>query len=270
MNEDLAGRNLGGFRLTEPLGAGAHGDVWRARQVRLDREVAIKILDPAMARNPDLARRFEREGRTSASLDHPNIVPVYEAGEQDGLVYLAMRIVDGETLESYLSREAPLSPSAAVELLRPIASAIDHAHRDGFIHRDIKPSNILLEPDRIWLADFGIAASVREIGSYTTGVLGTAEYMAPEQVNAGEIDHRADLYAFGCVLHRAITGRPPFPGTDLISVLMAHANDPIGSTGRADLDRFFARALAKDPGERFQAATAASRCPRRSSAAARW
>ncbi len=251
MSDDLAGRQLGGFVLTEALGAGAHGSVWRARQVRLDRDVAIKILDPVVGRDPETARRFEREGRAAASLDHPNVVPVYEAGEQDGLVFLAMRLVDGPTLAQHLTEHGPLSGEDTVRLLGPVAEALDHAHQRGLVHRDVKPSNILLEDDRVWLADFGIAASVRELGTYTTGALGTAEYMAPEQANAADVDHRADLYGLACVAYAALVGHPPFPGTDLISTLMAHVNEPVPATGDAQRDAFFAKALAKNPEDRF-------------------
>ncbi|MCP4959204.1 MAG: protein kinase [Actinomycetia bacterium] len=251
MSDELAGRELGGFRLIELLGQGAHGSVWRARQTRLDRDVAVKILDPGVARDPMAARRFEREGRAAASLDHPNVVPVFEAGEADGLVYLAMRLVAGETLEDRLADRGAVPLDEAVEYLTPVADALDHAHARGVVHRDVKPSNVLLD-DGVWLADFGIAASVRDLGTYTAGVLGTAEYMAPEQANAGDVDHRADLYGLACVAYRALTGAPPYPGDDLISTLMSHVNDPIPSTGDEGLDSFFAVGLAKDPDDRFQ------------------
>ena len=251
MADELAGRQLGGFQLIRLLGEGAHGSVWLANQLRLDREVALKILDPVVARNADTARRFEREGRAAASLDHPNIVPVYEAGEDDGLVYLVMRLVDGPTLQDRLAEIGQTDPAAAATFLSQIGDALDHAHHRGLIHRDVKPSNILIEGDSVWLADFGIAASVREIGAYTTGALGTAEYMAPEQASAADVDHRADLYSLGCVAFEMLEGRPPYTRGDLISTLMAHVNDPIPITGDSDRDAFYARAIAKDPNDRF-------------------
>lgn len=256
MADDLAGRLLSGFRLEALIGEGAHGSVWRARQLRLDRDVAVKILDPLVARNPETLRRFEREGRAAASIDHPNVVPVYEAGEADGLAFLAMRLVDGTTLEEHLTASGPVTPEQAADLLEPVAEALDHVHGRGLVHRDVKPSNILLEGDRTWLADFGIAGSLRELGSYTTGALGTAEYMAPEQANAADVDHRADLYGLGCVAHFAMEGRPPFTGDDLISTLMAHVNEPVAPTGDGRRDGFYARALAKAPDERFDSAAA--------------
>lgn len=252
--DDLRGRRLGGFELIEPLGEGSFGSVWRARQLRLDRDVAVKVLDPLVARDPTAARRFEREGRAAASLDHPSIVPVYEAGDDDGLYYLAMRLVDGETLADVIERESPMSPAAVAEVLRPIGDALDAAHATGLIHRDVKPANILIEDGRPYLGDFGIAASTRELGRYTTGSIGTAEYMAPEQARGEAVDHRSDLYALGCVAYHAITGRSPFARDDMVSTLLAHSVDEVPPIGDSALDTFFARALAKDPGERFDSA----------------
>ena len=251
MADDLAGRRLGGFELQHEIGAGAYASVWRARQLRLGRDVAVKVLDPLVARNPDAARRFEREGRSAAALDHTGIIPVYEAGEDDGVVYLAMRLVEGPTLADVL-RDGGMPRERVVHVVDAVADALDHAHARGLVHRDVKPSNILLEGDRVWLGDFGIAASAREIGRYTTGAIGTVAYMAPEQARAADIDHRADLYALGCVVFECVTGRPPFDGGDLVSTMTAHVNDPIPSSGSAALDAFFARALAKDPDARFQ------------------
>ena len=251
MAERLEGTVLSGFELIELIGEGAHGSVWRARQTRLGRDVAVKILDPVVARNPDTVRRFEREGRAAASLDHPNVVPVYEAGEAGGLVFIAMRLVEGQTLEELIDARGPVSPEEAGRLLAPVAEALDHAHARDLVHRDVKPSNILIEGDRVWLADFGIAASLREMGSYTTGALGTAEYMAPEQASAGDVDHRADLYGLGCVAHCLMEGAPPYAGDDLVATLMAHVNEPVPVTGDVTRDEFYARALAKDPVDRF-------------------
>jgi len=252
MADDLTGRRLGGFELQREIGAGAYASVWRARQLRLGRDVAVKVLDPLVARNPDAARRFEREGRAAASLDHPAIVPVYEAGEDDGVVYLAMRLVDGPTLAQVLRAEGDLEPERLLSVIEAVASALDHAAARGLVHRDVKPSNILVEGDRVWLGDFGIAASAREMGRYTSGAIGTASYMAPEQARAGDVDHRADLYALGCVVFECVTGRPPFDGGDVVATMTMHATEPIPSCGSPALDAFFARALAKSPDDRFQ------------------
>jgi serine/threonine-protein kinase len=248
---DHSGRRVGGFELIEPLASGGFATVYRARQVRLDRDVAVKVLDPALARDPDIAARFEREGRAAASLDHPNVVPVYEAGEDDGLVYLAMRLVPGETLDDLLLRGGPLTTARTLHYVEPVAAALDHAHQRDLIHRDVKPSNIFIEGERVWLGDFGIAATADQVGHYTTGALGTAHYMAPEQASRGELDGRADLYALGCVVHRCLTGRPPYDSGELVATLVAHVNEPIPETGNPTLDRFLATALAKDPEARF-------------------
>lgn len=250
--DDLRGRRLGGFELIEPIGEGSFGSVWRARQVRLDRDVAVKVLDPLVARDPTAARRFEREGRSAASLDHPAIVPVYEAGDDDGLYYLAMRLVDGETFAGVIDREAPIPHEAVIDVLAPIANALDAAHAAGLVHRDVKPANILIERGRPYLSDFGIAASARELGRYTTGSIGTAEYMSPEQARGDEVDHRSDLYALGCVAFHALTGRSPFARDDVVATLLAHTADPVPPTGDLALDSFFATALAKDPDDRFE------------------
>jgi ABC-type transport system substrate-binding protein len=256
VDDELRGRRLGGFQLIEPLGEGSFATVWRARQLRLDRDVAVKVLDPLVARDPTTARRFEREGRAAAALDHPAIVPVFEAGDDGGLYYLAMRLVRGETLAALLDREGPLSVDRVVRVLGPIADGLDTAHAAGLVHRDVKPANILLEEGRAYLGDFGIAASTRELGRYTTGSLGTAEYMAPEQAQATDVDHRADIYSLACVAYDALTGAPPFTRHDLVSTLVAHASDPIPSTGDARLDAVFAVGLAKSPDDRFESCAA--------------
>jgi ABC-type transport system substrate-binding protein len=253
---ELAGRRLGGFQLRERLGRGGFATVWRADQLRLDREVAVKVLDADVARNPDAARRFEREGRAAASLDHPNIVPVYEAGDEDGIVYLAMRLVDGPSLEEVLASEGHLNDDQLAWLVEPLAAALDHSHQRGLVHRDVKPSNILIDDDNVWLSDFGIAATTRDAGRYTTGTIGTAAYMAPEQAQQGDIGGQADLYSLGCVVFECVTGHLPFDRDDLVAMLMAHVNDPVPPCGRPELDGFFQRAMAKDPAERFESGAA--------------
>jgi serine/threonine-protein kinase len=249
-DESYTGRTLGGFRLIEERGRGAFATVYRARQVRLDRDVAVKVLDPVVARNPDAARRFDREGSAAAGLDHPNIVPVYEAGDEDGVVYLAMRYVDGATFAEELRDGAP-RPERAVEVVRAVGRAIDHAHRRGVLHRDVKPANILTEGERVWLADFGIAASVQSVGAYTSGAIGTMQYMAPEQARPGEADGRADLYSLGCVAYECVAGHPPFAGEEMARLLYAHAHQAPPALGDHALDAFFTKALAKEPGDRF-------------------
>ena len=253
MAEDrLVGRRLGGFEVLDVLGQGGFATVYRARQVRLGRDVALKVLDPLLARNADAARRFDREGWAAAGLDHPGIVPVYEAGEEDGVWFLAMRLVDGHSLAEELPGGTPLPAARTVAVIRAVGDALDHAHGRGVLHRDVKPANILVEGDRFWLSDFGIAATAQQVGLYTAGALGTVAYMAPEQARPGEADYRADLYSLGCVAFECLTGQLPFEGSTLAEILYAHAHEPVPPLDNPALDQFFARALAKEPGSRFQ------------------
>lgn len=248
---------VGSFELGEPLGAGAFATVYRARQERLDRDVAVKVLDPALARNPEIAGRFEREGRAAARLDHPAIVTVFEAGEDDGVVYLAMQLVEGGTLGDRLRHSGTLTVEDTVRLLRPVAEALDHAHSRGVVHRDVKPANIMVgDGDRSMLGDFGIASTAAELSNYTTGAIGTANYMSPEQANGDEVGPATDRYALGCVVHECLVGSAPFLRPDLMATLVAHMQEPVPPTGRADLDQWMARALAKAPEERFASGAA--------------
>ena len=249
--DPLVGQQVGGFDVLAPLGRGAFATVYRAHQIGLHRDVALKVLDPMLARDPLAARRFTSEGRHAAELDHPSIVPVYEAGEDGGWYFLAMRLIGGWSLADELRTSRRLQPDRLRAIVTPLASALDHAHLRGIVHRDVKPENILLEPDRVWLTDFGIAATAQSAGQYTTGSIGTAQYMAPEQAQPGPIDGRADLYALGCVIYECITGRPPYEGDDLAPLLYSHARAPIPGSGNLALDTFMLRALAKLPAARF-------------------
>ncbi|MGH3756790.1 serine/threonine-protein kinase [Actinophytocola sp.] len=254
---DLTGRTLAGYRVGTLLGHGAYGWVFQAHQLSLDRPVALKVLDPAVARNPDAARRFDREGRSAAALDHPAIVDVYHAGESDGFHFLAMRIIDGVALDRMLAR-GPLSTPELLALLHRIGPALDHAHARGVIHRDVKPANILLEqgdPGRAWLGDFGIAVSVRLPGATTTATIGTPHYMAPEQAGAGRVGPAADQYSLACVAYQAITGRCPFAGDDMFAVLLAHQAEPPPPTGSPALDAVLGKAMAKQPDARYRTVT---------------
>lgn len=247
------GRVLGRYVVESAIGAGGFATVYRARDTSLDRPVALKVLDPRAHRNPTVARRFVNEGRAVASLDHPAIVPVFDAGEQDGLLFMAMRLVEGRSLEEALVDGRRFTPAEIAALADRVGSALDHAHAQGIVHRDVKPSNILLEgddPARAWLADFGIAVTARTAGRYTTGTLGTAAYMAPEQARPSEVGPAADVYSFACVVYELATGRRPFAGDDHVALLMAHAGEPMPPTGDAGLDAVLGRGLAKAPGDR--------------------
>jgi serine/threonine-protein kinase len=238
--------------------------VLRARDEALGRTVALKILPPALAGDPDFRQRFLREARAVAAVDHPHIIPVYAAGEANGVLYLAMRYITGGDLRTVAQREGPLPGPRAVALLSPVASALDAAHRAGLIHRDVKPANILVDTgadglEHPYLSDFGLAkGSASSTGLTGTGqYLGTPDYSAPEQISGKRTGPGTDQYALACVAYTILTGRLPFPRDESMAVLWAHVYDrPPQVTGQrpdlpAAVDRVVARALAKDPAERF-------------------
>jgi serine/threonine-protein kinase len=260
------GASLGGYRIEAVLGRGGMSVVYRARQLTLDRTVALKVLTSELADDPAFHERFLREGRVVASTDHPNIRPVYDVGEIDGSIFIAMRFVDGPTLQA-LVNEGPLEPARATAIVRDVASALDAAHERGLIHRDVKPSNVMLERrsgrEHVFLTDFGIAkvAAARELTK--TGVfVGTIDYIAPEQVTGQGVTPAADIYALGAVLYVAVTGRVPFERDSDVAVLFAHVNDPpprpssIVPGLSPALDDVVAKAMAKSPDARYPTAGA--------------
>src|SRR5213080_5396778 len=196
------GTELGGYRILEQLGRGGTSVVYRAEHVRLGRPAALKLLSPGLG-EADFSDRFLRESRLAASLDHPSIVPVYDAGEEDGLLYIAMACVEGTDLKTLIKDEGALPLRRTLFILGQIASALDAAHARGLVHRDVKPANILVGPeDRAYLSDFG---AVKELAS-----AGTIEYCAPEQIEGGDVDARTDVYALACVLYETLAGTAPF------------------------------------------------------------
>ncbi len=236
--------------------------VYLAKDPRLERSVAIKVLSDELADDQSFRSRFVRESQLAAGLDHPNIVPVYEAGEIDGKLFIAMRYVRGTDLRTLIARERSIAPDRTVRLLRPIASALDAAHRAGLVHRDVKPANILLaldqEEEHPYLSDFGLTKHTSSKSGLTqTGTfMGTVDYVAPEQIQGGEVDGRTDEYSLACVLFQCLTGEVPFDkGTD-VATLFGHLQDPppLVSARRSDvspaLDEVVARGMAKDPAER--------------------
>jgi serine/threonine-protein kinase len=237
------------------------GEVWRAHDTVIDRTVAIKMLLPHFAQDRTFEQRFRREARAAARLDEPHVVPIYDVGEIDGRLYVAMRLINGQDLQTLLC-EGPLGPDRAVRITEQIASALDAAHKAGLVHRDVKPSNILLtDEDFAYLIDFGIARAVGETGLTSTGAtIGTWSYMAPERFKSGEIKPNSDIYALACVLYQSLTGQLPFPGTTLEQVAMAHMTvpPPKPSTQRRAIpmamDDVIAIGLAKDPRQRYPTA----------------
>ena len=250
------GTELLGYRVEELVGRGGMSVVYRATDLRLKRQVALKLLSPELARDDGFRRRFLTESEVAASLEHPHILPVYSAGEADGLLYIAMRYVEGSDLRRLLRSDAPLEPARAVHLLGDVADALDSAHERGLIHRDVKPSNILISvqagAEHAYLADFGLARHTRDtVADRVAPIVGTVDYMAPEQIEREDVDARADVYALGCVLYECLTGEVPFPRDSDLAVLWAHMRtDPPRLEG--PIDDVLAKALAKEPAKRYR------------------
>ena len=261
---DLApGTVVAGYRIEALIGRGGMGVVYAARQSGLDRMVALKVIAPELLDDPDVRERFLAEARAAASVDHANVIPVYDAGEADDVAYIAMRYVGGEDLRSLVRARGPLEPDAAAEIIAQAGAALDAIHRAGFVHRDVKPANLLVDEEQhVYLTDFGLAKAVltRAGGTRTGQWVGTLDYVAPEQIRGGRIDARADVYALGGVLHFALTGRVPFEREGDEAKLWAQlsAPPPVPSSLRRGVKRAFdgavARAMAKDPEERYPSA----------------
>jgi serine/threonine protein kinase len=283
--EVLVGQSAAGYQLIELVGAGGMGRVYRATQPGTGRVVALKVIRPDLASDEVFRERFRREAQLAASVDHPSVIPIYGADERDGVLFAAMRWVDGSDLRRLLAAKGPLAPARAVGLLQQLAGALDAAHAKGLIHRDIKPANVLLEGDHVFLSDFGLARSLADAdqSTRTGGFIGTVDYIAPELVEGGAGGVPSDVYSLGCMFFEMVTGSVPFPVDSLLGKLHAHAarEPPVPSILRADLPRGFdeviARVLAKDPVNRYatasQFADAAERAldtrPRSSSASIR-
>jgi eukaryotic-like serine/threonine-protein kinase len=259
----LIGKQLGRFTIQEEIGRGGMARVYRAQDMQLKRTVAIKVLLPQLAVDPEFAQRFERESITAANLRHPNIVTIYDVGEQDGFHYIAMEYVRGHTLHAIIEQRGALGLGYAITIIGPVAAALDYAHRQGAVHRDIKPQNIMIDVDgRVLLTDFGIAQAP-DGGSSSgqrltrTGIfMGTPEYISPEQASAQRVDGRSDLYSLGIATYEVITGNVPFSG-GTPQLIVAHAQTlppPISTQDRdlpPELDVVMARILAKRPDQRF-------------------
>ncbi|WP_033309435.1 serine/threonine-protein kinase [Streptomyces iakyrus] len=263
---ELIGQQIAGYRIEQEIGRGGMAVVYRARDLRLERTVALKLLAPELARNDTFRRRFTHESRAAAAIDHPHIVPVFEAGETDGVLYIAMRYVAGSDLRHVLDREGPMPPVTAVRVAAQVASALDAAHDHGLVHRDVKPGNILVSrgtdsdhPEHVYLTDFGLTKKSLSLTGFTTvgQFVGTLDYVSPEQISGKPVDARCDVYGFACVVFETLAGHPPFLRDDDMALLWAHQYDepPPLTEDRPDLDPrvdpVFAQALAKSPDDRF-------------------
>jgi serine/threonine-protein kinase len=259
-----AGALVAGYRLEAQVGAGGMAVVYRARDERLGRLVALKVLAPGLAADEEFRRRFIAESRSAAAVDDPHIIPVYEAGEAGGVLFIAMRFVPGRDLRAVLAAEGPLDPERVAAFISPVASALDAAHRAGLVHRDVKPANILVDerPGRaphVYLSDFGVSkGALSSAGMTASGVfLGTPDYAAPEQIQGLAVDGRADQYALACLAYQLLTGVPPFQRDQGMAVLFAHMSEPPPSVSArrpglpAAADQVLVRALAKVPEKRY-------------------
>jgi hypothetical protein len=261
----LLGSTIAGYTIEAVAGRGGMGVVYRARDSDLDRVVALKLIAPELADDESFRARFVREARVTAQLDHPNVIPVYDAGEDGGRLYIAMRWVEGTDLGRLIHESGPLDPKLATELVAQAASALDAAHARGLVHRDVKPGNLLLPTaarSHVYLTDFGLAKRDGSSAALTTtgNWIGTPDYASPEQIEGDDLDPRADVYALGCVLFAALTGRAPFAHVPRLRKGFAQVNEPpptlrnIAPGLPGELDHVVARALAKDPERRYRSA----------------
>jgi serine/threonine-protein kinase len=253
------GTVIAGYRIEERIGRGGMGVVYRAQHLNLQRRAAIKIIAPDLAESEGFRERFTREARIAAALQHPNIVTVYDAGEVDGMLYLAMQFIQGEDLAAILRRDGRLRPYRAIDVCRQVASALDAAHAMGLIHRDVKPANVLIEGRNAFLTDFGLTKQAGTNAQLTRAgdMVGTIHYVAPEQIEGRRVSARSDVYALGCLLYHCLSGQVPFAHETDVAVIYAHLSEqpPKLSELRPELpdglDAVMAKALDKSPDRRF-------------------
>jgi serine/threonine protein kinase len=260
------GDEFAGYRIERQLGRGGMGVLYLALETGLERRVALKLIAPEAAADEVFARRFAEESKIAASIEHPNVVPIYAAGEEGGIPFIAMRYVSGSDLGRRLAREGRLEPAAAAGLIAQVGNGLDAIHAAGLVHRDVKPANVLLAggdgEDHAYITDFGVARNVAtESGLTQTGrFVGTLDYVAPEQISGGTVDARADVYALGCLLFKLLTGEVPFPRDGEAARLYAHLNDPppapsLHATAVSmALDNVVVRAMSKEPDDRYPSA----------------
>jgi serine/threonine-protein kinase len=253
------GTTVAGYRLEKLLGRGGMSVVYLAEHVRLGRKVALKLLSPALSEDESFRERFERESRRAAEIDHPNIVPIYDAGDAEGQFFIAMRYVQGFDLKTLIKRDGALNVGRTLYILEQAASALDAAHERDLVHRDVKPANILIEEpsDRVFLTDFGVVKHTASHGLTRTGFfIGTVDYAAPEQIEGLPVDARTDVYALGCVLYECLSGRVPFDRDAEVAAMHAHLTEPPPSLRSVrpdlprELDRVITAAMAKSKDDR--------------------
>src|SRR6266498_3055477 len=254
------GTELAGYRIESVIGRGGMGVVYVADHLRLKRKAALKVLAPELASDERFRERFVIESELAASLEHPNIVPIYDAGEADGLLYIAMRLIEGRDLKTLIEREGSLDPDRTVSLISQVASALDAAHAKGLIHRDVKPANVLIGgTDHAYLTDFGLTKRPDQTTGLTkTGqFMGSLDYAAPEQFEGKPLDARTDVYSLGCVAYECLTGEVPFKADNQAALVYAHllTAPPVPSAKRPELppglDVVVAKAMAKKPEDRY-------------------
>ena len=259
------GTRFAGYTIEAVAGRGGMGIVYRARQVRPSRLVALKVISPQLASESGFRERFEHESEIAASIEHSNVIPVYEVGEESELLFLAMRYVEGTDLGKLIATEGRLPPIRAVQILGELTAALDAAHERGLVHRDVKPANVLIAREggreHVYLTDFGLAKLAEGRGQTRTGIfLGTIDYAAPEQFEGRRVDARTDVYACGCVLYDMLTGNVPFPREGEPAIMFAHISAEAPSARALvpslppEVDAVIARAMAKDPDARYPSA----------------
>jgi len=252
--ELTTGSTFAHYRIEGLVGRGGMGVVYRATDLQLERPVALKLIAPELAEDERFRSRFLRESRLAASLDHPNVIPIYEAGDEEGQLYIAMRYVEGEDLTMLLAREERLAPERALAILGQVAAALDAAHERGLVHRDVKPGNVLLDGrEHAYLTDFGLTKQLGGVSTETGQVVGTFAYLAPEQIRGEAVDARTDCYALACVLYECLAGSPPFRRQTEAETLWAHMQEePPPLRGYPELAPVLRKALAKEKDERFE------------------